>query len=41
MYPPFTNCDETAQRKTGSSYEDNSNYEKLEYAVTSNMQVLL
>lgn len=37
MHPPLTNCDETVWRKTGPSYEDNSNYDKLEYAVTADM----
>lgn len=32
-HPPLTNCDETAWRKPGPSDEDNSNYDKLEYAV--------
>ena len=41
MHPPLTNCDETVWRKTGPSYEDNSNYDKLEYAVTANMQILI
>lgn len=32
-HPPLANCDETAWRKPGPSDEDNSNYDKLEYAV--------
>ena len=36
-HPPLTNCDETVWRKTGPFDEDNSNYDKLEYAVTANI----
>ena len=34
-HPPLTNCDETVWRKTAPFDEDNSNYDKLEYAVTA------
>lgn len=34
-HPPLTNCDETVWRKTGPFDEDNSNYDKLEYAATA------